>query len=650
MNALKPFFTLFIGCICFYQSVIAQTSTVNIYPQQRYSIGSIQEFDRSKYIVLHATQMEHDFIGSEKLMDYVINDLDVYLGRNNGIMGGVIHRSKENPKQTGFVDPNFMETAGKRFREVEYAKKWKHTHQYESHNFEMVGGQVQFFWTGHSTNINHPEKGWTISGPEAIGDFMGQFINEFYRDKGAPISDGPIRPEYVEVINEPLWELIDGVADLSERKEPKEIFEFHNKASQAFKKHNTEVKIGGYTAAFPFFDDADFEQWNSRMKLFYDMSGEYMDFVSIHLYDFNHHHLGDNDPTTFDGPINFTGGRIEATLDLMESYSMKKYGRVIPILISEYGGRDHATEGKPWYAERDWDYMKSMSPMMMQFMQRPDHIVKAIPFMIGKAEWGRKENPYPWRLLRQEFELEGKSKKWVFTEQIKFYELWSEVKGSKINITSQDPTLLVDAYKDGNHIYVALSNLTRAPKNVSLNLLDLPKESLLKVEGKQLTLKDHQPVLVNAQLGDTYQLDSEGTAIITYTLKEEITSLVNIKETKHYSDLILQEIQASKATTYTFDKLNTTNLSSAKIRIGYSRPHGQKVFPTVSVNGKEVQVPQQLMGLSQHLRPQLFTSIEVDVPKEYLLESNTVEITFPDEGGHISSVILKELTKNNISE
>ncbi|KXX66653.1 hypothetical protein [Flammeovirga sp. SJP92] len=620
-----------------------QTSEVKVAFDTKYSVEGYSDFDRKKYIVLHSTQMENDFKGLEELKDYVINDLDVYLGRNNGIMGGVMQRSTENTKKKGYVDPKYMKKAGKKYRLTVYGKNGKNTHQYEPHVDEMVGGQVHYFWTGHSSNLKEPEKGWTIQGGDAIGDFMGQFINEFYRNEGEPITKGPLRPKYVEVINEPLYELIDGVKEESDRKPVKEIFQFHNDASVAFKKHNQEVMIGGYTAAFPFFDDRNFEQWNERMQLFYDMSGEYMDFISIHLYDFNKHHLSDNDPSTFDGPINYTGGRIEATLDLMESYSMAKYGKIIPLLISEYGGRDHSTEWKPWFAERDWDFMKSMSPMMMQFMQRPNHILKAIPFMIPKAEWGRKKNPYPWRLLRQEFELEGESEKWVFTEQIKFYELWSEVKGQRVQTSSVNQNLLTDAYIDGNTAYIIVSNLKRDVQNIHLNTLGFNKNNIKSTSVKQLYLKEHQPTLSNENIDFNHgiTLESEATAIVKVELKEGANPNKEIAESKYYSDNILEEITANKSFEYDFKGVDVNKTVTAQLRIGIGRPHHTVAFPTVSINGKEVKYHQEIQGQSQHLRAQYFTLINVEIPQDLLAENNKVKVTYPDNGGHVSSVTLK---------
>ena len=45
------------------------------------------------------------------------------------------------------------------------------------------------------------------------------------------------------------------------------------------------MKIIGYAAAYPAMELRDFDHWNNTMKMFIDRAGEYMDGLSVHLYD-----------------------------------------------------------------------------------------------------------------------------------------------------------------------------------------------------------------------------------------------------------------------------------------------------------------------------------------------------------------------------
>ena len=46
------------------------------------------------------------------------------------------------------------------------------------------------------------------------------------------------------------------------------------------------------------------------------------------------------------------------------------------------------------------------------------------------------------------------SNKYTFTEMIKFYELWSDVNGTRVDVWSDNPDVLADAYVNGNKAYV----------------------------------------------------------------------------------------------------------------------------------------------------------------------------------------------------
>ena len=46
-----------------------------------------------------------------------------------------------------------------------------------------------------------------------------------------------------------------------------------------------KMKIIGYAAAYPAMELRDFDHWNNTMKMFIDRAGEYMDGLSVHLYD-----------------------------------------------------------------------------------------------------------------------------------------------------------------------------------------------------------------------------------------------------------------------------------------------------------------------------------------------------------------------------
>jgi len=298
--------------------IFAQNTIVNIYPNVKHQVGDISEFDRAKYINLHSTLTDGDWAQQSDKLEYMMSTLDVHLGRDNGIMGSAMNYAKEDALKPGYADSADLVAQGKLVRDG-----WKLNvrKKYENNSDMMIGGQENPHWPGKVT-----KSGWTVASSDAVGDFMGRFLNSYYRNDNDPADSGQKRPKYLEVINEPLYGLVDN-GEFT----PIDVFNHHNAVADAIRRHNKDVKIGGFTLAFPDFDKDNFKNWEERMKLFIDVAGDKMDFFSIHMYDFNKHHF--NNGTNFDGPVNFKGSRAEATIDLVENYSKLKLGYVKPLLF-----------------------------------------------------------------------------------------------------------------------------------------------------------------------------------------------------------------------------------------------------------------------------------------------------------------------------
>ncbi|MGJ8639695.1 MAG: beta-agarase [Opitutaceae bacterium] len=621
-----------------YNSAAAETKAI-VRLDVKHSVGGISEFDREKYITVHSSLTEGDWEGEEQKLDYLINDLDVYFGRDNGIMILYSEQVEEDPKRSGYADPEHMELLGKSYREDFYGKQFADRHEMDAKNDVMIGGQVRTFWSAETNPHGGGKAGWSLAGVDAAGEYMGHFLNEFYRDAGDSPLEGSPRPKYLEILNEPLYELIDGNKGSQIR--PKEIFEYHNHAAEAIRRVNDTTMIGGYTAAFPILEERDFARWNERMKLFIDTSGEYMDFFSLHFYDFNMRGRRGRDY--------YKGGRIEATLDMIEQYSLLQLGEVKPFVISEYGGRDHKLERGQWSPLRDWQFMKAFSPLMLSFMDRPNVILKSIPFIVAKAEWGTKDNiPYNWRLLRQAKEGEGESgNDWVFTEQIKFYELWSEVDGTRVHTRSTNPDVLTDCYVDGRHAYLILSNLNPSQETVQLSLLGQQLDGLRSVEIKHLHLAGDAPqleIFKQDKAPKSFVLDQEATAIIKYTFDRDIAIKRTAFEAKYYATDYHKPIDRGAPINFDINDVEVSHNGEAVLRIAFGRETSLSRYPTVSFNGRALTVPINYSGSEQPNRASFFGMLEIPVPYKRLRAKNQIEIAFPDAGGSVSSVTMQVLS------
>lgn len=602
--------------------------TLDINPDFRHLTGTVDSFDRSRFVKIHADNTESDWNGinfspAVNLRDTVLNGYDVYMGRNTGGISFHFSQVQEDPNRPGYASPIDMAQRGENSRN-NYAAQ-PSIHQYDDRNNLIIAPQQRPFYPDGTPT----QQGWAPAGGDAVGEFTGRYVNEFFGGEGKPA------PAYVEVMNEPLYELttIDGIP-------PLEIFEFHNDFATAYKAQNSDIPLGGYCAAFPDFEKDNFNRWHERDKLFMDTAGENMDFWSLHFYEF----------TSPDGFYRLRrGNNIEATFDMQDHYSMLSFGEVKPYVISEFGGRALNYEADPWTPYRDWLCLKSMLPLLMSMAERPQDIMSAIPFIPVKAEWGQQANgnPYPWRLMRRADEMPGETgTHWVFTDLVKYYQLLSEIRGTRIETEATEPDLLSNAYVNGNELFVMLHNLTFQEQTVDLNLTGITDNELQNIATKQL----YENAAGNgAQLEEltfttlpTTQLAPEGTMVIKYTFADDIIPAETVQEKKYFATTHLTPIIGNAIHEFAINGIVKEAYGEAILRIGVGRAHGKNLQPTVFINGFEIAVPADYRGPNQEdTRPDFFGILEVPVPFYYLQADNEITVQFPDAGGHISSMILQ---------
>jgi len=616
--------------------VISQTFlfaqiTIDIHPNFKHTVEGIDSFNRKQMLKIHADQTENEWTTGNNLGNFVnlrdtfLNGNDVYLGRNTGGISYNLNQVAEDPTRPGFADPASIASRGLATRN-NYASNSGHQ-LYESRNELVIAGQQHpFYPDGALTG-----QGWALANGTATGEYMGRFVNEFHGGNGQP------RPTYIEIMNEPLYDLVDEGPH-----QPIDIFNFHNDAADAIRQQVSDIPIGGYCAAFPNFEVDNFQRWHDRWKLFMDTSGDKMDFWSIHFYDFN----GTNQLRR--------GANLEATFEMIDYYSLNSFGEIKPYVISEYGGRSRFMESQSWSAYRDWQSLKSWTSMLLTFSERPQDIVSAIPFVIVKALWGTQSNgsPYPWRLLRQGFEAPGGTgTQWEYTEMVKFFQLWSDVKGTRIDTRSTDPDIQCNAFVDGNKMYLIVNNLYFEDSEVNLNLIENHGNAIQNIRVKHLHLNatGDTPILDENNFSslENVTIGTEAAMIIEYTFASEVLIDELVEEKKYFADTYLMPISLSADHIFHVNGLVKEDKGEAVLRLGMGRPHGKDLQPTVYVNGLEIPVPNNYAGYDQLPKSSWFGIIEVPVPFSYLKENNEINIRFNDAGGHISTVALRVYNHSN---
>lgn len=654
---------------------------VQVNLDMKHSVGGIDSFDRQKFITIHASSTENGWGENDvhsrnaankdtNLMPNFVTDYDVYFGRDTGSFGWALRNLPEDPAKTGFVDEAATNTRGdgdKWTYSNNTNDKYSDARAQESRGLDMIVGLQQFPYYPEGDKTNNPVTGidaWTFSTTNTIdeplgtatGHYAAQFMSKFYKtnvnDIGSPM------PQYFEVMNEPLYPLITEREGQANEVPALEIFEFHNTVAKEIRKVSEldNVEIAGYTVAFPDFDKDNFQRWEDRDKLFIDTSGQFMDTYSIHLYDFPCH----------DNKEKYRrGSNMEATMDMLEGYSMLKLGEIKPVIISEYGAAVHCEFNSGWTASRNTLQTKAFNAMLMSFLERPDVIEKAIPFIVVKAEWGRGAYPYGPRLMVQQFERDGTTEltgdtDWVYSDLVKFYQLWADVKGTRVDTWSSEADILVDAYVEGNSAYIILNNLEVENTEFDLKTLGIEGNSISAINVKHLITDTNKVMSLEesslSNLDSSVTVNGESTMIIKLTLDSAIVIDQTNSETKHYANSYKQAITANTAITFTINGVNKAAEGEAVLRLGIGRDHGKSLQPTVLVNGFAVTIPNDFRGYDQNLngkaRANFFGVIEIPVPYEHLQASNTVTVEFGDAGGFVSTAAIqafemsREVTRN----
>ena len=453
-----------------------------------------------------------------------------------------------------------------------------------------------------------------------------------------------LRPEYYEPMNEPFVHARDFYEELdwdpvAEARVKLEMARFFKHVAQ--KIHAApeleNMKILGYSAAFPSFEKNDFSIWNQNMKMFMDEAGQDVDVFSTHIYD-GINQIGQE--------TRRSGSNMEAILDLIETYSYVKWGIIKPHAITEFGGIENGEYNDIMNVQS----IRSQNSILFGLLERTDRVEIAIPFTTGKSKWHiTEENNYmPYKAVLYKpipigVPLEQVTD-WEYTNRIHFYDLWKDVSGDRILIQSDNKDVLVQAFLDGNKLYVALNNLDDFDQPINLNLNgNLP--NILELTIKSLIIHpDADPdytIQTSSELLETYGLKKNETVVLEYTFSEAITFDNVIQSERYYSTTYLQPIQANNPINYNFNNINLVgNSGYAMLAMSIGRKHDRSKSPTVIVNGVSIPVPSNWKGYNQTNRDDFFGTIEIPVPIDVIQESNSVSITFEDSNGHLSSLVL----------
>ncbi len=572
------------------------TNRVTIDPSVQRYLGEVSELARHKYFNIH-TGSDNDPDVKKFLADY-----DVTIGR--GFYGAFSYAYGQT-KEVGVYPP--------------YAEK----------NNTTPRKTKQYVATEHP-NL-HVIK-WGMD-PVKAGKWAAEYFNNHYK--------GEI-PEFFEPLNEPFVHANGEIfKEATSTQDMKMLMaDFYAEigkqidATPALK----NMKVVGYASAYPSMEIKDFKHWHENMKLFIDRAGDHMDGISVHLYD------GIN----IRGKASRrSGSNSEAILDLIESYTFLKYGHTLPHATTEYGAIDD-TYGINFDERNAYRVMSSINHLLFNLLEREDNLLISIPFICDKSEWyiNAKNDfqSYCAALFLPENPKDKRNTQWVYNDKVHFFDLWKDVKGDRVDFTTNNPDIQVQAFKDDQRLYIALDNLDDNSQSIELTnpngwgKLDGVTYRSFYVDYDEGIAYKETPM---KQVPNSVTLKKNETVVLAIDLAQDSPYHQRVYRTKHYANSYLQPIEANKEITFTFEALPSEK-GKGVARMAIGRKLDQSKKPIVKINGCEVEMPDNWRGYDQAGRDDFFGTLEIPFDTRLLRgDKNSVSVTFPDNGGHVASMILQ---------
>nr|AXP07849.1 beta-agarase [uncultured bacterium] len=669
---------------------VSQSIHVDVNLDMMHQTGDVSTFNRERNINVHSSLIENEWQGEEEKLNYLINDLNVWFGRDNGAATWCFKQTPKHPSVDAYPDLQWMETEGLRLRNY-FSQRFSNADKMGRKNSMRIMGTnphttypcltpYSGYWSGRPGSLWYPTE------IETSSDWVVNYLENYFAQNENSV--GEALPRYWEVMNEPDHLLNTNNIMFSSWEE---LWAYHNLVAQKVKQRlgDKAPLIGGMAFGYHSFHEADvshrfakqgysnqffqendplrqlaFEktksafwgdgtqhlkksyQWDVIWKGFIDSCGQNMDFYSLHIYDLPQ--------WKSENYAIRKGGNIEGILDMIEWYDVNKYGKQNrkPLIISEFGAYapyigNEAAAADP--KRRDWENLKSYSSMLMQFLERPDYIIKTVPYNPIKGEWGDlKDNPYgrfPFAMMQKD-----KDNAWQWSEFIKFYELWSDVNGIRIDTYSDDRDLQVDAYVEGNHVYLILNNLETINRDVKLQYYGNEANPVVSVKKKQLFLDtsigmgEGWPNLVSESFTVApvnLEIGAEATVILDYTFAHHVEIIHQSQETKFYAESLSGSVPNRVSTNGQAITAHINHVEGfdmpgeATLRIGglflYSYISEENPENQIFINGNRISYNPDWRGEVQSASNYYFGVLEIPFDKKLLQADNEIVIKLQGE-------------------
>lgn len=603
--------TVMLGCFLVFGSAASQQNRLKVDLYSEKSIGGVDSFDRNVFVNMHYTLFNGNLDDEET--KYLFGDLDINAGR---FAGGPLKSYREN------LDPDELIESGARWRSyVNSTGGLQDVRSYQTKDIIVFDSNRAFDDVGKELH--------------AYAAFAPNYFKAMYNpEEGAPY------PRYYEPINEPF------VHAMLKYRDPHQAMQNMSRMidmvcrSMKASDLKDSILVGGYTAAWVTYEGRSFDIWEERMKMFLDSAGECIDFIGIHPYD-------------------IAGGKLDAVLDIIDSYNYMQQGRTKPFVISEFGSTSkhwydkHTFVSEPYTPSRDWRILSQCAQMLMQFINRPDRILKAVPFIVGRPE-GTSEsvlNPYPWAIRYQ-----VSKDTFAWSHLRKLFQMLEGVQGEFRSVDYHDPDLVAHVVANGTTAFLLVVN--HSPKrtiDLNVDYIDsLPRTKRITVRRLFLTArpstqnerKQHLTRFGTPSLSidtvpslDRLRVRSEEFVVAQYDFVWTPVILRRTVVSQYFAKQYLQPIEKQREIIFSFENVQT-GPGRARLRLSISRPRTRSPYGVLLFNRELIQHDAKFAGATPE--DYVYWGVQrVHIPMDLVEEKNELSLTFPLGGGHVSSCVLE---------
>lgn len=634
---------------CCGPSAIAQVS-VTIRPDQQRSIGGIDELDRERFFTHTETVLppSNTNLGNLNTLIGSPNGPNVVSGRISTEFDQLIANGlPEDPTRPGFIEPNALRNKIRTSHRNFVLTSNRYTGIRNNPNaFIVNSGRRDAFFPSY---FNIPSSGG-VPRADAYAEFINVFLDEALLGPNAYLPVSPDRYA-VELLNEPDF-------NFNANFTREDLATWHRDVIQAVKAVHPTAIVGGPSLGATNFEDgefggtSDFSRFDERLgRLIADRANSGIDYYSFHPYE-RYDVRFDN---TLDRAVDQSPGRVDGLLDLTRARDLiDNPGQdPLPIAISEYGSFNRL-DGDPDLAgytrdEMQWDLARDIREQLLVYLDRPDVILNATPFVQGKHFSNATPTPVNADNVFYEQDASG-----AYSETIvaKTFRTYASVKGSYIGIENSNTADLQSlAFRDGNQVFVLLNNLLDGEQDVDLSVLTslggIQSASVDRVyrENNQNVFLDDIDITTNFQ---NLTLKGDEGAVISLTLANDNAFSTTTDELTFYANQTVEEFatlggQSGLSPVLTIDAdVEPAEALSALLRVSYERPSG---FDTdgrevkVIFNGAEFTYTNVELGIDDGDFG--LQSREIEIQAELLVNGeNEVQLDFFGNGGFLGAAAL----------